>query len=149
MARKKNSLINRLNDFKKLPKIKMPKLKLDNIDRIEELRVDFEKYVQNAPRVDRRNDIYPPTHYESVKEIFLYGTEKFRDRVFILDKDKPRDKHFKEYTYGNFAKDVEALGTALTFKYIEQGERSPEKAWKPWESTNWALRNWTAISFSP
>ena len=53
MARKKNSLINRLNDFKKLPKIKMPKLKLDNIDRIEELRVDFEKYVQNAPRVDR------------------------------------------------------------------------------------------------
>lgn len=122
MARKKNSLINRLNDFKKLPKIKMPKLKLDNIDRIEELRVDFEKYVQNAPRVDRRNDIYPPTHYESVKEIFLYGTEKFRDRVFILDKDKPRDKHFKEYTYGNFAKDVEALGTALTFKYIEQGE---------------------------
>ena len=42
MARKKNSLINRLNDFKKLPKIKMPKLKLDNIDRIEELRVDFD-----------------------------------------------------------------------------------------------------------
>ena len=47
MSKKERNFINRLNDIRKLPKIKMPKLKLDNIDRIEELRMDFEKYVNN------------------------------------------------------------------------------------------------------
>ena len=122
MARKDKGIINRLNNFKKLPKIKMSKLKLDNIDRIEELRLDFEKYVENAPKIIRRNDTYPQMCYESVKEAFLSSTEKYRDRAFILDKDKPKDKYYKEYTYGTFAQDAEALGTALTSKYIEEGD---------------------------
>ena len=49
MAKKESKFINRLNEIRKLPKIKMPKLKLDDIDRIEELRMDFDKYVQNFP----------------------------------------------------------------------------------------------------
>ena len=117
MSKKERNFINRLNDIRKLPKIKMPKLKLDNIDRIEELRMDFEKYVNNAPKVIRREDHYPVSHYASVKELVEYGTTKFRDNVFILDKEKPKDKYFKEWTYGEFKDDVDALGTALTAKY--------------------------------
>ena len=121
MAKKESKFRNRLNEIRKLPKIKMPKLTLDNIDRIEELGIDFDKYKPVLPK-DIRRDHYPESHYATVKEIFQYGTETFRDRVFILDKDKPRDKFFKEYTYGNFANDVNALGTALTAKYMEKGE---------------------------
>ena len=51
MAKKEKRFINRLNDIRKLPKIKIPKLKLDYLDRIEELKVDFEKYVANIPPV--------------------------------------------------------------------------------------------------
>ena len=122
MAKKESKFRNRLNDIRKLPKIKMSKLKLDDIDRIEELRMDFEKYIENYPRGVRRSDHYEPTHYSTVKELVRYGTEKYRDKVFILDKEKPRDKYYKEYTYGNFARDVDALGTALISKYINEGD---------------------------
>lgn len=122
MAKKESRFRNTLNEIRKLPKIKMPKLKLDDIDHIEELRLDFEKYIVNYPKGTKRSDHYAPTHYATVKELVKYGTETFRDRVFILDKDKPRDKYYKEYTYGNFARDVDALGTALITDYIEEGE---------------------------
>ncbi len=122
MAKKESKFINRLNEIRKLPKIKMPKLKLDDIDRIEELRMDFDKYVQNFPIGTKKSDHYERSNFATVKELVDYGTTKFRDRVFILDKDKPRDKYYKEYTYGNFARDVEALGTALISGYIEEGE---------------------------
>ena len=56
MPKKESKIINRFNEISKLPKIKMPRLKLDNIDRIDELRMDFEKYVNNAPKVIRRQD---------------------------------------------------------------------------------------------
>ena len=122
MAKKESRFRNTLNEIRKLPKIKIPKMKLDNIDRIEELRVDFEKYIANAPKAILEREHYPESHYNTIKEIFRYGTETFRDRPFILDKDKPRDKYFKEYTYGEFKNDVNALGTALISKYMNQGE---------------------------
>ena len=122
MAKKDNIFTNTLNEIRKLPKIKMPKLKLDDIDHIEELRMDFEKYIDNYPKGIKRSDHYEQTHYATVKELVKYGTETFKDRVFILDKDKPRDKYYKEYTYGTFKEDVDALGTALICKYIEEGE---------------------------
>ncbi|MEE3382412.1 MAG: AMP-binding protein, partial [Anaerovoracaceae bacterium] len=82
--------------------------------------LDFTKKSSHARPVPKGGR-YEESHYETVKEIFRYGTETFRDRVFILDKDKPRDKEFREYTYGDFREDVEALGTALTAKYMEKG----------------------------
>ncbi len=122
MSKKDSKFINRLNDIRKLPKIRIPKLKLDNIDKIDELRMDFEKYVDNAPKVIRRQDHYPVSNYATVRELVDYGTETFRDRVFILDKDKPKDKYFREWTYGEFRNDVDALGTALTSVYGLEGE---------------------------
>ncbi len=122
MAKKQSKFMNRLNEISKLPKIKMPKLKLDNIDRIEELKVDFERYIENAPKVMLSREHFDETHYETVKELVYYGTTKFKDRVFILDKNKPKDKYFTEHTYGEFMDDVNALGTALTTEYMEKGK---------------------------
>ena len=122
MSKKESKIRTTLNDISKLPKLKLKKLRLDNIDRIEELLVDFSKYTPRTPEQIAEGYHYEPSHFTSVKELFIYGTTKYSDRVFILDKDKPRDKHYREYTYETFAKDVEAMGTALTSKYIEAGE---------------------------
>lgn len=110
---------NRLNEIK-LPHLKLKKLEMNDIIHLDELGLDFTKKNSHARPVPKGGR-YEESHYETVKEIFRYGTETFRDRVFILDKDKPRDKEFREYTYGDFREDVEALGTALTAKYMEKG----------------------------
>ena len=110
---------NRLNEIK-LPHLKLKKLEMNDIIHLDELGLDFNKKSSHARPVPKGGR-YEESHYETVKEIFRYGTETFRDRVFILDKDKPRDKEFREYTYGDFREDVEALGTALTAKYMEKG----------------------------
>jgi len=110
---------NRLNEIK-LPHLKLKKLEMNDIIHLDELGLDFTKKSSHARPVPKGGR-YEESHYETVKEIFRYGTETFRDRVFILDKDKPRDKEFREYTYGDFREDVEALGTALTAKYMEKG----------------------------
>ncbi len=110
---------NRLNEIK-LPHLKLKKLEMNDIIHLDELGLDFTKKSSHARPVPKGGR-YEESHYETVKEIFRYGTETFRARVFILDKDKPRDKEFREYTYGDFREDVEALGTALTAKYMEKG----------------------------
>ena len=110
---------NRLNEIK-LPHLKLKKLEMNDIIHLDELGLDFTKKSSHARPVPKGGR-YEESRYETVKEIFRYGTETFRDRVFILDKDKPRDKEFREYTYGDFREDVEALGTALTAKYMEKG----------------------------
>lgn len=110
---------NRLNEIK-LSHLKLKKLEMNDIIHLDELGLDFTKKSSHARPVPKGGR-YEESHYETVKEIFRYGTETFRDRVFILDKDKPRDKEFREYTYGDFREDVEALGTALTAKYMEKG----------------------------
>ena len=110
---------NRLNEIK-LPHLKLKKLEMNDIIHLDELGLDFTKKNSHARPVPKGGR-YEESHYETGKEIFRYGTETFRARVFILDKDKPRDKEFREYTYGDFREDVEALGTALTAKYMEKG----------------------------
>ena len=123
MAKKENNFRNKLNDTLKLPKFKFNKLKLDHIDRIEELRMDFDNAHLTKPEKRSVDDHYPRTDFASVKEIFLNSSEKYPNNVFILDKDKPKDKYYNEYTYDTFYKDVEALGTALlSGGYIRQGE---------------------------
>ncbi len=113
---------NPLNDYKKLPKLKFRKLDIDRIERIEELSANFEKNSPQRIIKPAPGEHYPRSEYKTVKEIFTYGTEKFRDRVFILDKDKPKDKYFKEYSYGTYASDVKSLGTALLSGYIDRGD---------------------------
>lgn len=116
---------NPLNRLKEKLNFKIGKIKMDNIDEIEELKVDYSKVDSQLEKKRRfkKGEHYPETHYNTIKEVYLHSMEKYANNVFILDKDNPKDEKFKEYTYRQFGDDVEALGTALTKKYNLKGER--------------------------
>jgi len=71
----------------------------------------------------RTGDHYSETHYEDVRQIFLHATGNYASRCFILDKNRPADKEYVEYTYEKFGKDVVAFGTALDQMCGASGER--------------------------
>ena len=114
-----------LNYFKELPKFKFKKIKMDDIEDIEELKKDYSNSENKPEKIEKlkKGEHYPETHYETIKEIYLHSIEKFSDRVFILDKNEPKEEKFTEYTYKQFGDDVEAFGTALVNKYKVKGDR--------------------------
>ena len=110
-----------LKDFK-IPDFKFPKLKMKNIENIEEVNVDYEELKRKHNEEKVKNKYYEETHYKTVKEIFIRSREKFANDVFILEKFNPKEP-FKEITFKEFTDDVIALGTALTKKYKLTNER--------------------------
>ncbi len=116
---------NPLNRLKEKIILRIGKIKMDNIDDIEELKMDYSK-IDSQPerkRKFKKGEHYPETHYNTIKEAYIHSMEKYANNVFILDKDNPKDEQFKEYTYRQFGDDVEALGTALTKIYNLKDER--------------------------
>lgn len=116
---------NDLNKLKEKPNLKMDKLKMDNIDEIEELNIDYsDLQLEKTRKIKlRKGEHYPETHFQTIKEIYINSMKNYANEVFILDKNNPKDENFKEYTYREFGDDVEALGTALTQKYNLKDER--------------------------
>ena len=114
-----------LNYFKNIPDFKFKKIKMDNIENIEELKVDYSKVniFEAMKEKIKKIEQYPATNYQTIKEVYLRAMELYKDRPFILDKLNPKDEKFIEYTYREFGDDVEALGTALTNKYNLKNER--------------------------
>lgn len=114
-----------LNYFKNIPDFKFKKIKMDNIENIEELKVDYSKVniFEAMKEKIKKIEQYPATNYQTIKEVYLRAMELYKDRTFILDKQNPKDEKFIEYTYREFGDDVEALGTALTNKYNLKNER--------------------------
>lgn len=53
------------------------------------------------------------TTYKTVKEIYVNTMAKYSKNVFALEKRNPKDPAFKEYTYEDFDKHVNGLGTGL------------------------------------
>lgn len=117
--------VNMLNHYKKMPDLKLEKIKMEDIENIEELKIDYSKINTKKERKEKikKGEHYPETHYETIKEIYLHTMKFFSNEVFILDKDNPKDEKFKEYTFRKFGNDVEALGTALTKKYNMKNKR--------------------------
>ena len=111
----------------KLPdfKFKLPRLKMNDIEDVGELKVDIEKLKEKQEKQEKlkKGEHYKPTRYKTVKDIYLHSMETFANEVFILDKDNPKDEKFKEWTYREFGNDVEALGTALITRYNVKDER--------------------------
>lgn len=109
--------------FNKLPGIRLPKLRMENIGRFTELEINYAHLNQTKKisETPKKGGSYPALSYSSVKEIYLHSMEAFGDRVFMLDKDRSKDKNFSEYSYRKFGSDVEALGTALTKIYGASG----------------------------
>lgn len=111
-----------LKDFK-VPNFKFPKIKMKNIENIEEVKVDYEKLKKEQEGMQKnRNKNYEKTNYETIKEVFYRSREKYANEPCILEKFNPKEE-FKTITYKEFTDDVIALGTALTNKYSLKDER--------------------------
>lgn len=107
-----------LKDFK-VPNFKFKKIKMKNVEELEEVKVNYEELKKDSKD---KSKIYEKTNYETIKEVFDRSREKYANQVFILEKFNAKEK-FREITYKEFAEDVIALGTALTNKYNLAGER--------------------------
>ena len=99
-----------LKDFK-IPNFKFPKFKMEGLEKIEEMKVEYDPTKHTEIKRDKRN--YEPTNYKTVKEIFNRSTELFADRPFILEKFNHKDESFTEITYKQYREDVIGLGTGL------------------------------------
>lgn len=96
-----------LKEFK-IPNFKFPKFR---IGEIEELKLNLDEVKKNQEEKKRTKN-YETTSYATVKEIFQGVTEKYANNTCILEKFEPKGS-FKEITYSEFGKDVNAFGTAL------------------------------------
>jgi len=111
-----------LKDFK-IPNFKFDKIKMKDIENIEEVKVDYEKLQKKQIIAQKRKDRgFEATNYKTIKEVFEMAKEKYANNIFMLEKFNPKED-FTEITYKQFADDVIALGTALTNKYNLKDER--------------------------
>ena len=105
----------------KIPKInfKFKKIKMDNVDSIEELKLDPEK-IKPEP-IKKRNVPYATTHYSTVKEFFFRSAKLYPDEDCILEKPDKKTP-YEIFTYKRFYDDVIAFGTAL-IKILHQKDK--------------------------
>lgn len=104
-----------LRDFK-VPNFKFPKLKMKELSKIGEVKVDYEalkKAQENENKKEIKN--YIPTNYETIQEIFKKSIKEYSQKEFILEKFEPKGK-FEQISYTQFGEDVIAFGTALKRK---------------------------------
>ena len=100
----------------KIPKMKFKKIKMKDIENIQELQVDYSSINQD------KQMIYEPTRYTTIKEVFINSTDKYQDKEFILEKFNKKG-NFETKTYGDFRKDVIGLGTGLENLLDLKGKR--------------------------
>ena len=111
-----------LKDFK-IPNFKFKKIEMKDVEKIEEVKVDYERLKKKQAIAQKRKQRgYETTDYKTIKEVFDMAKEKYADNIFMLEKFNPKG-NFTEITYKEFANDVIALGTALTKKYNLKNER--------------------------
>ncbi len=110
-----------LKDFN-IPDFKFPKLKMKNVENIDEVKVDYEALAKKQKEEKGKSKYYEQSHYKTIKEIFIRSREKYADDVCILEKFNPKEP-FTEITFRELTDDVIALGTALTNKYNLKDER--------------------------
>ncbi len=99
-----------LKDFK-IPNFKFPKFKMDGLEKIDEMKVEYNPEQHMAVKTDKRN--YEATTYKTIKEVFNRSTELYKDRTFILEKFNHKEEKFSVITYEQFRKDVLGLGTGI------------------------------------
>ena len=105
-----------LRDFK-LPDFKFPKMKMEGMENIQEIQVNYDE-IDQIKNKKSKNKYYEETHYKTVKEIFKRSIEKYKDNIYILE--RPNHDHkakFEEFTYERFGNDAINLGTGL-MKYL-------------------------------
>ena len=103
----------------KIPKFKFRKIKMDSAYDVDELKIDPEK-LKPEP-IKKRTEPYENTNYKTVKEFFYRACEKYPNEDCILEKIDKKEP-FKVFTYEEFQKDVNSLGTAL-IKILNQKDK--------------------------
>ena len=111
-----------LKEFK-VPNFKFKKIKMKDVENIEDVKVDYER-LQKKREIEqkRKQKGYETSDYKTIKEVFDISREKYKDNIFILEKFTPKGE-FTKITYKEFTDDVIALGTVLTNKYNLKDER--------------------------
>lgn len=104
----------------KIPNFKFPKIKMNGIEEIPEVKIDYDKLKDGEIKKDKKQ--YKPTTYKTIKEIFERSINEYSNKEFILEKFNPKGE-FEKITYKQFGEDVIALGTALTNKYNLKDEK--------------------------
>ena len=99
-----------LRDFK-VPNFKFPKLKMKDIENIEEVNVEIDpnKFLEK----NKKHEYYEKTNYTTMKEIFVSSREKYKENIFVLEKTEHKEP-YKEIKYKEFCDDVINLGTGIT-----------------------------------
>ena len=111
-----------LKDFK-IPNLKFEKIKMKDIENIEEVKVDYEKLQKKQVIAEKRKQRgYEGTNYKTIKEVFEMAKEKYTNNIFMLEKFNQKEE-FTKITYKEFSDDVIALGTSLIKKYNLKDER--------------------------
>ena len=80
----------------KIPNFKFPKLKMKDIENIEEVNVEIDPKKINEK--NKKHEYYPATNYKTVKEIFNSSIEKYSENIFALEKQDHKEP-YKEITY--------------------------------------------------
>jgi len=111
-----------LKDFK-VPDFKFPKLKMNDIENIQEVKVDYKRLQKKQIIAQKRKQRgYETTNYKTIKEVFEMARAKYTNNIFMLEKFNPKGE-FTKITYKEFSDDVIYLGTALRNKYNLANER--------------------------
>ena len=97
--------------LKKIPKLKFSKIKMEGLEEIEELKIDYSK-LEKKMKNDKIPVVFEPTKYRTIKEIFIKNTIKYSEKEFVLEKFDPKKK-YETKTYNDFRNDVINLGTGL------------------------------------
>lgn len=95
----------------KIPNFKFPKLKMKDIENIEEVNVEIDP--NKITGKNKKHEYYEGTNYSTIKEIFIQNMEKYKNNVFVLEKQDHKEP-YKEITYNEFCKDVVNFGTGIT-----------------------------------
>ena len=95
----------------KMPKLKFRKIKMNTVEDLENVDIDYEK-MKKENQKQKRPEPYETTNYKTVKEFFTKSINEFSERPCILEKPDHKEP-YKTYTYKEFGDDVIALGTAM------------------------------------
>lgn len=95
----------------KMPKLKFGKIKMDTVEDLENVEIDYEK-MKKENQKQKRTEPYETTNYKTVKEFFTKSINEYAERPCILEKPDYKEP-YKTFTYKEFGDDVIALGTAM------------------------------------
>ena len=110
-----------LKDFK-MPKIKLPKFKMNNLGDLEDLNLEYVRNSQERVKEMKDFEIYEPMTFRTIKEVFQNSITAYKERTAILEKREHKEA-FREYTYETFGRDVISLGTGMT-KYLNLRDKA-------------------------